>query len=144
MSQVAIALRYLAGGSYLDVAAFHGVHRTTFRKAVWRVVEALNDSAIGAFRWPSSEEACATLSSSWAAKSDWQVFSHVVGAIDGLHVTIRLPTKQDDRRQIRYHSGHKGTTGLNLQAVCDSELRFIGELCCLFLGLSICSTHFHH
>ena len=39
--QLACALRYLAGGSYLDIAHQHGVSDTNFDKVVGRVVGAL-------------------------------------------------------------------------------------------------------
>lgn len=127
-SRVALALRWLAGGSYLDVADIHGVHKSTLFQCLWEVVEAINGSDIGAFRWSTTEKECAASAAAWRQLSDFDVFTDTVGAIDGLFVALRQPTARDDPRQRKYFSAHKGTYGLNVQAVCNANLSFIGRI----------------
>jgi len=45
----AIALRYLGGGSYLDVCAAFGVHPSTMYRALWEVVDAVSTTPSLAF-----------------------------------------------------------------------------------------------
>jgi hypothetical protein len=57
------------------------------------------------------------------------VFRHCVGAIDGLFIKTRQPTKAEVSNVRAYYSGHKRGFGLNMQAVCNSQCRFIAFAC---------------
>ena len=57
------------------------------------------------------------------------VFQHCVEAIDGILIRIQCPRKEMDQRN--FFSGHKLDYGLNLQAACDANCRFVNaSLCC--------------
>lgn len=57
------------------------------------------------------------------------VFQHCVEAIDGLLIRIQCPKYELDQRN--FFSGHKMEYGLNLQASCDAQCRFVNaSLCC--------------
>jgi hypothetical protein len=57
------------------------------------------------------------------------IFQHCVEAIDGLLIRIQCPKYELDQRN--FFSGHKMEYGLNLQASCDAQCRFVNaSLCC--------------
>lgn len=57
--RLAVALRILAGGSYLDVAALFGLATATVYDILWDVIDAINDTpAVGTFYFPQDYEAC--------------------------------------------------------------------------------------
>ena len=65
-----------------------------------------------------------------------RIFQHCVEAIDGLLIRIQCPKKELDQRN--YFSGHKLDYGLNLQASCDANCRFVNaSLCCPGIYLSV-------
>jgi len=43
-ARTAIALRYLSGGSYINIRAAFGVHTATVHRSLWDVVDAVNSS----------------------------------------------------------------------------------------------------
>ena len=57
------------------------------------------------------------------------IFRHCVEAIDGLLIRMDCPKYETDQRN--FYSGHKLNYGLNLQASCDAQCRFVNaSLCC--------------
>jgi hypothetical protein len=57
------------------------------------------------------------------------IFQHCVEAIDGLLIRVQCPKYESDQRN--FFSGHKMEYGLNLQASCDAQCRFVNaSLCC--------------
>ena len=61
-SRVAIALRMLAGASYLDLVHQHGVAIQTVYDCLWYVVDAINASdSVGSFCFPGGVEECRKL-----------------------------------------------------------------------------------
>jgi hypothetical protein len=57
------------------------------------------------------------------------IFRHCVEAIDGLLIRINCPKFETDQRN--FYSGHKLDYGLNLQASCDANCKFVNaSMCC--------------
>lgn len=57
--RLAVALRILAGASYLDVAVMFGLGLPTVYKTLWMVIDAINDTEeIGPFFFPTQEFDC--------------------------------------------------------------------------------------
>jgi hypothetical protein len=52
-----------------------------------------------------------------------------IGALDGILVETLLPTKRETKRRNDFRSGHKKRIGLNVQALCDTKLRFLLVSC---------------
>lgn len=50
---------------------------------------------------------------------------YCTGAIDGIAIKIKIPSKKYCSNQLDYHSGNKNVSCINTQAVCDSNSRFI-------------------
>eukprot|EP00953_Heterococcus_sp_UTEX-ZZ885_P020783 11626-Heterococcus_DN1.PRE.3 len=134
-SQVALTLRWLAGGSYDDLRLLHGIAKSTFYAMAWRVIGAIVDcKEIGSMSWPTDPAVLARLAAGFAARSgpdvDNPIFVGCIGAVDGLFIESHAPSlTKTNGLQRRYYSGHKNKYGLNVQAVCDSKLRFMTMSC---------------
>lgn len=64
--RVAIAIRMLAGGNYMDLAVLFGVGIPTVFSILWQVVDAINKTpAVGPFYFPQTEEQCARAARGW-------------------------------------------------------------------------------
>jgi hypothetical protein len=129
-TKLMIALRFFAGASYLDLIRIHGVSKPAVFKSIREVVKAINKHPdVGKAKFPVDECDCASVAAKWAVLSGQGtsrcVLSHCVGALDGLLIRTRAPTTTETLRVRDFYSGHKKAIGLNLQGVCDADLRLI-------------------
>lgn len=120
--RLAITLRYLAGGSYLDVCSNFGVSNAEFYRSVWRCVDAINDTFPIDFPIDDEEE-LTRLEEGWARKSRRQTLRGVVGAIDGRCIWQTNPGLAVHNPS-RYYCARKDKFALLLMAICDSDRRF--------------------
>ena len=58
---LATALRYFAGGSYLDISISHGISKTDVYRSVWAVAHATNISTSLQFRFPTTSKECKSM-----------------------------------------------------------------------------------
>jgi len=101
--KLSMTLRWLAGGSYLDIYQMHGVSYTQFNKSLWMTIDAINDAIIISF--PIDDlSALLNLEQGFAAKSNSQSLRGCVGAVDGCLIRIRPPNAKEDSRPKRYYS----------------------------------------
>ena len=129
-SQVAMTIRWLSGASYLDLFDVHGVSRSTLYMVTERVVDAIiSSSSVGTMKWPSSSVSMSDCAAAFKARSSLGVLKHCIGTVDGLFISIRAPARAETDSVRRFYSGHKCGFGLNLQAICDADCRFIGASC---------------
>jgi len=64
-----VALRLLAGASYLDVALLFGISRESVFKILWGVVDAINNTpAVGPFFFPQTVEECTRQAKEWEVR----------------------------------------------------------------------------
>ena len=67
--RLAIALRMLAGASYLDVAVFFGVAKETVFHILWQVIDAINNTPeVGSFYFPQTVDTCARQAKEWEVR----------------------------------------------------------------------------
>ena len=128
--RLAISLRYLAGGSYLDLCDIYNCARSTMYEVVWDTVDSINKTPSLALNFPSTQAECAAAAAGFKAlicKNG--VVKGVVAAVDGLFIKRRAPSIRETLHVTRFFNGHKMGYGLNLQAACDSRLRFVGASC---------------
>ena len=60
--RVAVAIRLLAGASYLDLLEFYGMHKTTLYSCLWSVIDAINNTpGVGNIIFPGNRELCEEL-----------------------------------------------------------------------------------
>ena len=105
-------LRWLAGGSYLDVADMHGIHQSTFYVLIWRVIDAIN--IVEKFEFPYHDvEKLTAIERGFYARNGGTL-KGCVGAIDGIAVTICKPRLSDDECPMSYYC-RKSCFALNVQ-----------------------------
>eukprot|EP00808_Paulinella_micropora_P027069 g64028.t1 len=123
--QLSMTLRFLAGGSYLDIVDLHGVAESTFYKCTWRVILLINRNiALGqSLKFPSeSEFTC--LAAGWQARSSVpDIFTGCILAFDGIIFKIPCPQPHEVPNPRAYYC-RKGYFGIKAQLACGPDLRF--------------------
>jgi hypothetical protein len=123
---VAIGLRYLAGGSYEDIREVYGVSVSGFYYCRNRFFKAVMQSEDLKIRLPEGREEWEVVRLKFHSKSEEGIVRGCVGAIDGFFQPTKCPTVKETNGNVRaYFSGHYARYGLNCQALCDSDLRFM-------------------
>lgn len=119
-------LRWLAGGSYLDICTFYGVDDSTFyihdshKSILWPVINAINVAVdIGL---PTCTNELHEIARGFAKYTGGEMFG-CVSAIDGWVCPIRQPSLKDVD-DISAYRNRKGFWGIVVLAGCDSECRF--------------------
>jgi hypothetical protein len=120
--KVSMALRWLAGGSYLDIYHFHGVSDAAFWKAKDQVIDAINACEDLDIVFPDLDDdsALGKLASEFREKSEMFSFNHCIGALDGLLVDLHY-IKGEAACMASLYFTRKGTYALNVQAVTDAR-----------------------
>jgi hypothetical protein len=126
--RLSIALRYFAGGSSYDIALTHGVSHTEVYVSIWRVVDAVNKCSELDIDFPKDHAKQKEIAAGFARKSG-AFFTMCVGAIDGIMIWIEQPTKRDCVEAgcgpKKFFCGRKKKFGMNMQATCDSDGKFL-------------------
>ncbi|KAG7368275.1 DDE superfamily endonuclease [Nitzschia inconspicua] len=127
MARLSMALRWFAGGDKLDIAALHCVHVNEVYKSVWCVVDAVNAHRDFDITFPTDHNEQQKMAASFAAKSKCG-FENVVAAVDGMLVWINKPSDKIEGLGVgpgKCYCGRKKKYGLQMQAVCDANRRFV-------------------
>jgi hypothetical protein len=135
--KVMMTLRYLAGSRWVDIVRIHGVSKPALYVCIGQVIRAIiRHPLIGKAKFPTDEVEAKKYAEQWASLSGPPggrrgVLSGCIGAIDGILIKTRAPTKKETVRVTDFYSGHKSTVGLNVQVVCDARKRiiFLSVLC---------------
>ncbi|XP_056453116.1 putative nuclease HARBI1 [Gadus chalcogrammus] len=116
--QVCTAVRFYATGSFLNtVGDTLGLSKASVSRVVHRVSSTLSD------KLPKFPTQPAELNSIKRGFFNVARFPNVIGAIDGTHVRIQAPSDHE-----HLFVNRKGYHSLNIQAVCDSNLKFLNCL----------------
>jgi hypothetical protein len=118
-------IRYIAGGSYLDICTLVSIPHSTFYYSLWKTCAAINASPQLAFRLPSTKEELKAASDGFESISYNGIMRGCIGAIDGWLCAIIVPPKSAVGNVISYFSGHYQRYGLNVQAIVDHLGRFL-------------------
>jgi DDE superfamily endonuclease len=119
-SRLSMTMRYLAGGSYLDIAVSHCVCISTFYFVVDEMLVDLDESLSIKFPFRSAE---------WLERSstgfsrDRSPLRGCVGALDGIAIKISELSAADAANPSTYYN-RKGFFALRVQAVCDFDYMF--------------------
>jgi DDE superfamily endonuclease len=126
--RLSIALRYFAGGRPEDIALVHGVSHSEVFRSVWKVVDAVLKCEELSIKFPSDHAKQKELAEAFATKSQ-PGFDCCIGAIDGMLLwTERFSDEECANAGCgpkKFFCGRKHKFGLNMQAICDSESRFL-------------------
>ena len=124
--RVSMALRYLAGGSYLDIMYLHGVGRTCFYRYLWPTLDAI-DKALPEFSLEDDIhdlERCRHLAAGFARKTDGHIRG-AVAALDGIIFKVERPAVINNEEVVNPNKFNcrKGFPGVSCQAACDADRR---------------------
>lgn len=123
-TQLAIALRFFAGGDYSDLAIIYHVSGRYVFDCVWRVVDAIN--AVFKAEFPIDNlEKLTILEAEFRAASRDGIWKGQVACLDGIHVSTISPSNEDVMDPRRYHVARKDKYALLCMALCDSARRFL-------------------
>jgi DDE superfamily endonuclease len=127
-TRISVAIRYFAGGSPYDISVVHGISHTDVFRCVWSVVDAVNACPDLSFQFPSDWEEQQKIADGFKTVSRG-MFSCCTGAIDGILVWIERPSdKHCDLSGCgakKFFCGRKKKFGLNMQATCDHNKKFL-------------------
>ena len=118
-------VRWLAGGSYLDVRLLAGISESSFYPCCYKAVEAILRLEQLAIRFPTTPEAIEKSVQGFKEISREGIVDGCVACVDGFLVPITVPSSDETANQLAYYSGHYNTNGVNVQAACDSNCRFV-------------------
>lgn len=123
------ALRFLAGGSYLDICfgfkvGFGSFFADSKYGIVWPILEAI-DKAYQIYLDMDNQEEMQKLAEEFAAidRNSADVFNGVVMAVDGWVLETRQPYKGEVRNVMSYRN-RKGVWGCVVLAGCDARTKF--------------------
>ena len=111
--QILIALRFYASGNFLQVIGdTFGIDIATVSRVVTKVTDALFDLKDQYIKFPTTD---ADIRNTKIGFYNLRRFPGVIGCIDGTHIRILSPPKEEELAYVnrkRYHS-------INVQATCD-------------------------
>jgi DDE superfamily endonuclease len=118
-------LRWMAGGSYLDIRLCAGVSKSSFYLCVYRCIDAILQCKELAYSFPTENESIKIAANEWKELSSSGVINGCVACMDGLLLRIQTPSSKETGNVKAYFSGHYQDYGINVQAACDSRCRFV-------------------
>ena len=122
--KLAIALRYLAGGSHLDLRLIYHVSSSFVYSCVWLVVDAINKHLNIEFPIDDIEK-LKRLEAEFRAQSRGGIWAGQVSAIDGVHFKITAPSNEEvEQKALKYYVQRKAEYALLCIAMCDAKRRF--------------------
>lgn len=123
-----VTLRWLAGGSYLDLCFKWGTSKAAFystdpqKGVVWPTIEAIDKTFMITIPY-DDEDRLQEMAEKFSAFTNCQnqEFFGCVTAVDGWVCHTRKPTKNEVKDAIAYHKRHN-CWGIVVLAGCDAEL----------------------
>lgn len=116
-------LRWLAGGSFLDICDIHCIRESTFYAVKTRVLNALAKGIGDEIRFPMTEHERRVVSDGFAKNSNG-VLAGCLSAVDGWACAIRKPTLGRDCPNPSSYKNRKGFFAILVQAMCDADRLF--------------------
>eukprot|EP00961_Rhodomonas_salina_P296795 3936662-Rhodomonas_salina.1 len=113
-----MAVRWMAGGSYLDSMTMFGISREAFFVSLWTTLLAIVDTH--KIEFSMTQAACADTAAGFLARQRHPVFRGVVGAVDGILIKIWCPSEGEYPKPAQFYT-RKGYYALNVQAVVDAR-----------------------
>jgi len=133
--KLAIALRYLAGGSYLDLAFGFNIAYKGIMVYVWEVLEAI-DMNMNNINFPFDNEALLRQQEQGFMDISGGVFQGTVAAGDGVVFRMQRPYREAVNGDVASFFTRKGYYAYGMQAFVDSSCKFLS------ISMKMCaSTH---
>eukprot|EP00961_Rhodomonas_salina_P134657 1811299-Rhodomonas_salina.2 len=120
--KVSMTLRWLAGGSYLNIIAYHGVSEASFCACKNQVIDAILTTECLKIVFPSLDDSAVlrNLAHGFQAKSEQGVMREVVGALEGILIDLEYVGFSDSPFPARFWT-RKSSFALNVQAICNAH-----------------------
>jgi hypothetical protein len=118
-------IRWLSGGSYLDICDIAGISQSSFYRVIWKTITALVECQELALKWPEFPNEIQSAIAGFATISFNGVINNCVGVVDGFLLRTRVPSKREVKNVRSFFSGHYQCYGINCQGVSDSASRFL-------------------
>ena len=118
-------IRYLAGGSYHDIRATAAISKASFYRLVWHTIHCINRCTALDVKLPTEQHELQELCEGLNQISRDAVMDGCIGAVDGYLLQITAPSFGECGNVTAYFSGHYCTYGVNVQAMCDADCRFL-------------------
>jgi hypothetical protein len=118
-------IHFLAGGSYHDICATAFISRPSFYRLVWHTIHCINRCEALDVNLPTLPHELLALCHGFKKISRDGVMDGCVGALDGYLMQITAPSFGECGNVSAYFSGHYCTYGVNIQAMCDADCRFL-------------------
>lgn len=118
-------LRWLAGGSYLDICDIAGVSSSSFYRVVWKTVRALASCKELEIKFPTGSAEIQRAVEGFESISFQSAIKNCALVLDGYLLRIKTPQKATVGNVRSYFSGHYQCYGVNIQAACDHHCRFV-------------------
>jgi len=123
-----MALRYLGGGSFIDISAVFGASISSFYNSLWCVVDTINSTPAMEFHLPLDDSSWRLRTAAGFQSRGDGPFDNILGALDGIVVKQEQPAATDVAC-LADHWCRKGYYALNTQAICDSSYEFTWMSC---------------
>jgi len=117
-------LRWLAGGSHLDIADVAGISKPSFYRVVWKTVISICNCEELDIVFPQTKDEVNAAMQGFASISHQQAVINCATVIDGFLFRIKTPTKKTVGNVRSFFSGHCQCYGVNVQAGADHHCRF--------------------
>jgi hypothetical protein len=98
-------MRYLAGGSYLDICTLVSIPHSTFYYILWKTCDAINDCPELEFKLPNTTAELEEASAGFEGISIHGIMRGCIGAIDGWLLPIQVPPATHVGNAKTYFSG---------------------------------------
>ena len=122
--KLSMALRYMAGGHYVDIADLHGVEKNEVYRAVRQVAEAINKHYSDRLHFPIDDRlACDKLAEGFYKESG-ETVPGCIGCVDGIAIPIEKP-RWGEVINTNDMWNRKGFFAVVCQAICDHQLKFM-------------------
>lgn len=122
LMRLSITLRWLAGGSYLDLAMAHHVSVSSVYNHIDNTISAID--TVLRLHFPYNDKTWLERSSLGFSRNGRSPISGCCAALDGIAIKIAEPASRDVPNPSTYYN-RKGFFALNIQALCDSSYRFL-------------------
>ena len=125
--QLYAAIRWLAGGSYVDIHERSGISIGAFYYTVRDVYKAIADCdhpLLDNIKFPKTVAECAAAANGFKGISSFEAIRNCVTVIDGWFMRTRTPPKSEVDNVHSYYSGHYAAYGVNIQFGTDHLCRF--------------------
>ena len=123
---VAIGLRFMGGEKRKSLKDIFGTSTSSIDRAISIFLDSVDVSKhkdLSTDLLPSSYDDLKKVSDEWSQRSSaYGIFHGCLGAIDGWLCATEKPA--DISNPVDFQSGHYQRFGLNVQAMCDANLRF--------------------